>query len=131
MVPHAATGAPLRVLVADDFEPVRTLAVRMLEKLGHHDVTEAADGQEAIEALEAATHHLLLLDLSMPRLSGLDVVRWVNDRPEIGAVLTIVVISASAHDERPALAELGVTRVLPKPFRLQQIADVIAHLPLR
>ena len=119
------------MLVADDFEPVRTLAVRMLEKLGHHDVTEAADGQETVDALAAAPHDLLLLDLSMPRLSGLEVVRWVNDRPEIGAALTIVVISASAHDERPALAELGVTRVLPKPFRLPQIAEVIAGLPRR
>ena len=119
------------MLVADDFEPVRTLAVRMLEKLGHHEVSEAADGQEAVQALERAPHDLLLLDLSMPRMSGLDVVRWVNNRPEIGAALTIVVISASAHDERPALAELGVSRVLPKPFRLQQIADVIASLPHR
>nr|WP_216653807.1 response regulator [Nocardioides sp. zg-DK7169] len=121
----------MRVLVADDFEPVRTLAVRMLEKLGNHVVGEAADGQEAVEALEREPHDLLLLDLSMPRMSGHDVVRWVNARPEIRDRLTIVVISASALDERPALAELGVTRVLPKPFRLQQIADVVDGLPGR
>ena len=97
------------------------------EQLGHHDVTEAADGQETVDALAAAPHDLLLLDLSMPRLSGLDVVRWVNDRPEIGAALTIVVISASALDERPALAELGVdagaAQAVPPP------ADHRGHRP--
>jgi CheY-like chemotaxis protein len=118
----------LRVLVADDFEPVRTLAVRMLAKLGHEDTDEAEDGQQAVDALAAKKYDVLFLDLSMPRLSGQDVVRWLNDHPDRLEGLTIVVISASAHEERPVLNELGVTHVLPKPFRLQQIADVLAEI---
>jgi two-component system, chemotaxis family, chemotaxis protein CheY len=116
---------PLRVLVADDFEPVRMLAVRMLNKLGHTDVEEAEDGQVAVEALGARDFDLLFLDLSMPRMSGQDVVRWLRAHPERNRDLTIVVISASAHAERPVLNELGVTHVLPKPFRSQEISDVI------
>lgn len=122
---HASPKPGLRVLVADDFEPVRTLAVRMLAKLGHEDTDEAEDGQEAVDALAAEHYDLLLLDLSMPRLSGLDVVRWLNDHPDRLEGLTIVVISASAHEERPVLNELGVTHVLPKPFRLQQIQEIL------
>lgn len=119
------TPGPLRVLVADDFEPVRVLAVRMLQKLGHEDVEEAEDGQEAVDALAERHFDLLFLDLSMPRLSGQDVVRWLRAHPDRAEGLTIVVISASAHAERPVLNELGVTHVLPKPFRSQEIADVI------
>lgn len=116
---------PLRVLVADDFEPVRMLAVRMLQKLGHDDVEEAEDGQQAVDALAARHFDLLFLDLSMPRMSGQDVVRWLLAHPDRAQGLTIVVISASAHAERPVLNELGVTHVLPKPFRSQEISDVI------
>lgn len=121
----SGTLRPLRVLVADDFEPVRMLAVRMLQKLGHDDVEEAEDGQEAVAVLAARSFDLLFLDLSMPRMSGQEVVRWLRDHPEHAEGLSIVVISASAHAERPVLNELGVTHVLPKPFRSQEIADVI------
>lgn len=124
----AAAPRTLRVLVAEDFEPVRTLTARMLIKLGHPDVDEAEDGQEAIDALAAAHYDLLLLDLSMPRLSGLDVVRWLHEHPEHLEGLTIAVLSASAHAERPMLNELGVTLVLPKPVRTQQLAEVIDHV---
>ena len=102
--------AALRVLIAEDSEDVRALTVRMLGKLGHRDVDEAEDGQEAVDALAENSYDLLLLDLSMPRLSGLDV------------------LSASAHAERPMLNELGVGLVLPKPVRTQQLAEVIEQV---
>lgn len=119
---------PLRVLVADDFEPVRMLAVRMLQKLGHVDVEEAEDGQEAVDRLAARHFDLLFLDLSMPRMTGQEVVRWLNAHPDRAEGLTVVVISASAHAERPILNELGVRHVLPKPFRSQEIATVISEI---
>jgi CheY-like chemotaxis protein len=115
----------LRVLVAEDFEPVRTLTARMLNKLGYQDVDEAEDGQEAVEALARKHYDLLLLDLSMPRLSGMEVVRWLHAHPDRLEGLTIVVLSASAHAERPMLNELGVTLVLPKPVRVQQLGELI------
>jgi CheY-like chemotaxis protein len=126
--PDATVPTPLRVLVAEDFEPVRTLTARMLTKLGYPDVDEAEDGQEAVEALAAGHYDLLLLDLSMPRLSGLEVVRWLHAHPQHLEGLTIAVLSASAHAERPMLNELGVTLVLPKPVRTQQLAEVIDHV---
>lgn len=120
--------APLQVLIAEDFEPVRELTARMLTKLGHPDVDQAEDGQEAVEALAAKHYDLLLLDLSMPRLTGEDVVRWLHAHPDRLEGLTIAVLSASAHAERPMLNELGVTLVLPKPVRIQQLSDVVAEV---
>jgi CheY-like chemotaxis protein len=120
--------AALRVLIAEDSEDVRALTVRMLGKLGHRDVDEAEDGQEAVDALAAKSYDLLLLDLSMPRLSGLDVVRWLHAHPDRLEGLTIAVLSASAHAERPMLNELGVGLVLPKPVRTQQLAEVIEQV---
>jgi len=115
----------LRVLIAEDFEPVRMLTARMLNKLGYDEVDEAEDGQEAVDALAAKRYDLLLLDLSMPRLSGLDVVRWLHAHPDRLDGLTIAVLSASAHAERPVLNELGVMLVLPKPVRIQQLTEIV------
>ena len=115
---------PLRFLVVDDSEDIRELMVRMVTRLGH-SAEEAGDGVEATEALQAASYDFMLLDLSMPRMNGEEVVRWVREHPEHSEGLTIVVVSAWAGDKRPTLNELGVTKVLPKPFRQQQLADLI------
>lgn len=118
------TQVPLRVLVVDDAEDIRDLTVRMVTKLGHV-ADQAADGVEAVEALAARHYDLILLDLSMPRMSGEDVVRWMRDHPEHGDNVRIVVVSAWAGDHRPTLNELGVTDVLPKPFRRQQLSEIL------
>jgi len=115
------------VLVVDDSEDIRALMVRMVTKLGHL-VDEAADGLEAVAALGDNPYDLMLLDLSMPNMTGEEVVRWVRDHPEHGEGLIIVVVSAWAGDMRPVLNELGVTRVLPKPFRQRQLADLINEI---
>ncbi|GCD91047.1 response regulator [Nocardioides sp. LS1] len=122
------TGRALRVLVADDVDIVRELLRRMLEKLGHV-VDEVTDGQQAVEAVSAGNYDLLLLDLSMPRMSGIDVARWLNAHPEHARDMNVVIVSASARDERPILNELGISLFLPKPIRRQELADLLDGLP--
>ncbi len=118
---------PLRTLVAEDNEDVRALMVRVVERAGHL-VDEAADGIEATAALSANQYDLMLLDLSMPRMNGQEVVRWVRAHPERGEGLQIVVITAWGGEARGLLQELGITKVMAKPFRLQDLADVVAEV---
>ena len=70
----------------------------------------------------------MFLDLSMPRMSGEEVVRWLRAHPDVAPGLRIVVVSAWAGDKRPTLHELGVDAVLPKPFRKQQLLDLLEEL---
>lgn len=121
---EASDGVPLRFLVVDDSEDIRDLMSRMVEMLGH-EAEEAADGVEAVEALQRSRYDIMLLDLSMPRMSGEEVVRWIREHPDRGEGMRIVVVSAWAGDQRPTLNELGVTEVLPKPFRRQHLVDLL------
>ena len=116
-----------RFLVVDDQEDIREIMVRMVTRLGH-EAAEAEDGQVAVEALGAAPYDVMLLDLSMPRMGGEDVVRWLRAHPDVCPGLRVVVVSAWAGDQRPALHELGVDAVLPKPFRRQQLVDLLDEL---
>ena len=118
----------LRFLIVDDTQDMRDLMVRMVERAGH-DADEAADGVDAIVALAAHRYDVMLLDLSMPRMSGEDVVRWLNANPDRAEGLRIVVVTAWAGERRGTLQELGITTVLAKPFRLQQLTDLIADVP--
>lgn len=116
----------LRFLIVDDTDDMRDLMVRMVERAGHI-AEEAADGVEAIVALSAHRYDVMLLDLSMPRMSGEDVVRWLNVNPGRALGLRTVIVTAWAGEKRGTLAQLGISTVLAKPFRLQQLTDLIAE----
>ena len=115
---------PLRFLVVDDTEDIRDLMSRMVVRLGHL-ADQAADGVEAVEALAAHTYDIMLLDLTMPRMSGEEVVRWLREHPDRGVGLDVVVVSAWAGEQRAVLQELGVTKVLQKPLRGQLLRELI------
>jgi CheY-like chemotaxis protein len=114
----------LRFLVVDDNEDIRDVFCRLVERAGHVAST-AADGQEAVEVLERESFDVMLLDLTMPRMNGVDVVRWIRAHPDVAPHMRIVVISAWAGEHRAVLQELGVVTVMQKPLRIQQLTDLI------
>lgn len=115
----------LRFLVVDDNEDVRDVFLRLITRAGH-DAAEAQDGVEALEVLQAtATFDVMLLDITMPRMSGLEVVRWLREHPDVAPTTRVIVISAWAGEHRGVLQELGVETVMQKPLRIQQLTDLI------
>ena len=124
---NAQSARRLRFLIVDDTDELRELMARMVERCGHV-ADEAADGLEATLALSSQQYDVMLLDLSMPRMSGQDVVRWLNAHPDLGAGMRTVVVTAWGGENRGTLQELGITDVLAKPFRLQQLMDLIADI---
>jgi CheY-like chemotaxis protein len=121
-----STDRQLRFLVVDDNEDIRDVFCRLVERAGHEAAT-AYDGQDAVETLERERFDVMLLDLTMPRMTGVEVVRWLRDRPDVAPDLRIVVISAWAGENRAVLQELGITTVMQKPLRIQQLTDLIAE----
>ncbi len=116
----------LRFLVVDDNEDIRDVFCRLVERAGHEAAT-AVDGMDAVETLQGETFDVMLLDLTMPRMSGVDVVRWLREHPEVAPDVRIVVISAWAGEHRAVLQELGIETVMQKPLRIQQLTDLIAE----
>jgi len=114
----------LRFLVVDDNEDIRDVFCRLIERAGHHAST-AGDGHEAVETLQGEGFDVMLLDLTMPRMNGVDVVRWLREYPDVAPAMRIVVISAWAGEHRAVLQELGIDTVMQKPLRIQQLTDLI------
>ena len=116
----------LRFLVVDDNEDIRDVFCRLIERAGHLAST-ATDGEEAVETLQSEGFDVMLLDLTMPRMNGVDVVRWLREHPDIAPAMRIVVISAWAGEHRAVLQELGIVTVMQKPLRIQQLTDLIGE----
>lgn len=121
-----SSDAPLRFLVVDDDQDVREVLTRMLERLGHM-AHVAGDGLEAVEALAVESYDVMLLDQTMPRMTGEDVVRWLRDHPDRAEGLRVVIVSAWVGGLRGHFQELGVSDVLAKPLRLQQLRELVAE----
>jgi CheY-like chemotaxis protein len=113
------------VLVADDNEVAQRLCRRVLEKAGYM-VLIAGDGQQAVDIALAKNPNLILMDVAMPTMDGLEAMRQIKAvRPEMRVVI------ASAHSmasDRERFLAAGADDVLSKPFRLGDLVAVVARL---
>jgi two-component system, OmpR family, alkaline phosphatase synthesis response regulator PhoP len=116
------------VLVADD-EPHIGRIIKMKLEQGPFKVSLAYDGEEALELINNGEHlDLALLDLMMPKLSGLDVLRKVREQERFKSLpLIILTAGGDAKHERDALA-LGATQFLTKPFSPKRLYALVARL---
>jgi DNA-binding response OmpR family regulator len=127
------TTTPSRhVLVADD-EPHIGRIIKMKLEQGPFRVTLAYDGREALEAIERHEDiSLVMLDLMMPHLSGLDVLAAIRANPKHAALPTIILTAAGQEQQHTRAMELGATDFLTKPFspkRLYARAAELVGLP--
>lgn len=99
---------------------------RLVERAGHLAAT-ASDGLAAVELVQEEAFDVMLLDLTMPRMNGVEVVRWLRAHPTVAPTMRVVVISAWAGEHRAVLQELGIETVMQKPLRIQQLTDLIAE----
>ena len=115
------------ILVVDDESPIRDL-VRAILEIDGHDVVEAADGPAALEAVAAKNPDLLVLDIMMPGMSGLDVLRSLR-REHSGAELPIILLTAASDDDTTwAGWTAGASVFLPKPFDPSHLMDWVERL---
>ena len=122
---------PLRILLAEDNAMNRKLAVRLLERMGYApDV--AGDGLETIAALEAGTFDLVLMDVQMPELDGLEATRRIRQRWPGSAGPRIVAMTATAMaGDRELCLAAGMDDYISKPIRVAELTAALEATPRR
>jgi signal transduction histidine kinase/DNA-binding response OmpR family regulator len=123
------TQRPMRILLAEDNAVNRLLAVRILEKRGH-TVVVAADGREAVAALERESFDVILMDVQMPELDGLEATALIR-KAEVGTGRHIPIIALTAHamrEDRARCLNAGMDEYLTKPFSAENLFDTIERL---
>jgi PAS domain S-box-containing protein len=124
-VEQLAERMPLRILVAEDNVVNQQLALLLLKKLGHRaDVT--ADGLEALQALEREPYDVVLMDVQMPTMDGLEATRRIHQRWPQGRRPHVIAATANAmQEEREACLAAGMDDYLAKPIRLEELAAAL------
>jgi signal transduction histidine kinase/HPt (histidine-containing phosphotransfer) domain-containing protein len=129
--PASAAGEPsdLKILLAEDSLYNQKLAVALLERRGHH-VTIANNGAEALALARSQAFHLVLMDVQMPEMDGLEATRAIRAQ-EIGGQSRIPIIAMTAQamkGDRERCLEAGMDDYLTKPVRSAQLYETIARV---
>jgi DNA-binding response OmpR family regulator len=119
------TMAQTRILVADDEEPLRRLLREQLGVSGYL-VDEAADGEEAIAQLQKEQYQLALLDINMPRKTGIDVLKYIRDQKLPTRVIMVTGRLGFSVGSESML--LGADEYITKPFDLDYLELSIKRL---
>lgn len=104
------------VLVVDDSKVMRDMIVACLRPHGSLSFTQAASGLEAIEKLSLKPYQLLVLDLNMPDIGGIEVVEFVRGQESLRSLPIIIVTTRGDEASRKRALDTGATRFMTKPF---------------
>ena len=116
------------ILVVDDSPTMRRMIMASLRGLDDVGFDQAASGLEAIERLALAPVDLVVLDLNMPDVHGLEVLRFVRTHERFRALPVVVLTTRGDEESREAALREGATRYLTKPFEPATFAPEINAL---
>jgi PAS domain S-box-containing protein len=115
----------LSILVAED-NPINSLLLTEMLKLRGHQVTVTVDGQEAVEQAASQRYDMILMDISMPRMDGLEATRGIRKGGACADVPVVGVTANASPDRIPEFLAAGMTDVLVKPITRGALAAVLA-----
>ncbi len=122
--PESPAGAR-RLVVVEDHEDARRMMQILLEARGHTVVT-AADGEDALEAIERERPDVALVDIGLPRVSGYEVARRVRARPELDTVVLVALTGYGREEDVKAARDAGFDDHLTKPADPARLDRVLA-----
>jgi two-component system chemotaxis response regulator CheY len=121
-------GAAMNVLIVDDDSIVRLILRRVLERHFGATTVEAINGAEALIALEASNFDLVVLDLRMPLMDGLTVLRTIRAKDRLASLRVVAVTADRDEDNVREFIRLGVSDYLTKPLKTAQIVQRFAYI---
>jgi CheY-like chemotaxis protein len=126
-----ASRHPLRILLAEDNVVNQKLALRLLQQMGYR-ADLASNGIEAIESVERQTYDVVLMDVQMPEMDGLEASRRITQRWPDARRPRIVAMTANAmQGDRELCLQAGMDDYLTKPIRVDQLVQALQEVPAR
>jgi CheY-like chemotaxis protein len=124
--PADQPAVPLRVLLAEDNAINQRLATRLLEKRGH-TVDAAATGRQALEKLETGNYDVVLMDVQMPDMDGLQATALIREREDrLGMHTPIIALTAhTMKGDRERCLNAGMDDFITKPVNAEELIAVV------
>lgn len=112
------------IMTVDDSRSVRQMVSFTLKQAGY-DVLEAVDGKDGLDRLGISKVDMLITDLNMPNLNGIELIKNVRDNPEFKFMPIIILTTESQDDKKQEGKAAGATGWIIKPFKPEQLLTVV------
>ena len=106
----------IKILIVDDFSTMRRIVKDLLEEIGLINISEAEDGLTALNMMKKEKFDLLLVDRSMPKMNGIELLKIVKKEARFKKIPFIIITSDSHRDMIIEAAQAGVDGYIVKPF---------------
>jgi len=117
-------GLPKKILIVDDNQDSRELAVKVLKNKGYQMI-EAIDGEEALEKAVAEKPDLILMDISIPKITGYEVTRKLKSQADFKATPIIALTAHAMKGDKEKALEAGCDGYISKPINVHELPDQI------
>ena len=115
------------VFIVEDSRTMRNLVRSVLEGDGY-DVCESADGRQALAALPSLSPDLVIADINMPEMDGIALVREIRKLPALGRTPVLILTTESDDETKATARAAGATGWIGKPFRPDQLLQVVSRV---
>jgi two-component system chemotaxis response regulator CheY len=113
-----------KIMTVDDSASVRQMVAFTLKGAGY-EVCEAQDGQDALKKLTGAPVQMVITDLNMPNMNGLELIKALRTKAEFKFVPIVFLTTESQSDKKDAAKAAGATGWIVKPFKPEQLLGVV------
>jgi len=123
----AVTQAKWKILVVDDDPQIRKILERMLSG-ADYEVRTADDGYSALERIKEDPPHLVILDIMMPGMSGIEVCRAIRETHPASSIQVLMLSAKDSQSDRRRALEYGANDYVTKPFHIASLTRKIRYI---
>ncbi|MBF0376631.1 MAG: chemotaxis response regulator CheY [Desulfamplus sp.] len=118
----------IKVLIVDDFATMRRILKNILKQLGFKNLLEADDGTTAMETLEKNDIDLVISDWNMPKMTGLELLKWVRANKKYAKTPFLMVTAEAQKQNVIEAVQAGVSNYVVKPFTAEAISEKLKKI---
>ncbi len=116
-----------RILITEDMADLRTVLKTIVESMGY-ECLMASNGREAVDMAAAELPDIILMDMVMPEMDGLQATRLIRQNPKTGSIPILAVTALGTHKDREEILQCGCNDYIAKPFKFAQLIPRIEKL---
>jgi two-component system, chemotaxis family, chemotaxis protein CheY len=116
------------ILIVEDSSTTRALIRAVIDELGDFDTVEATTGFEALKMLPQQEYDLIITDINMPDINGLELIHFVRSNARYSSVPIIIVSTERSEEDKKRGMALGATSYVTKPFKSPELQEAIRKI---
>lgn len=116
------------ILIVEDSATTRSLIRAVIDELGDYETVEAGSGFEALKMLPQQDYDLIVTDINMPDINGLELINFVKNNPRYNHLPIIIVSTERSEEDKKRGMALGATAYVTKPFKSSELQEIIKKI---